>query len=1654
MSARLLWVSGWRSLSVYITLTLLACFAGLATASASAQAVWTQQNPAALPPARYNAALAYDAQTSQLLLFGGSNGSALLSDTWTWDGSNWTQQSPTNSPSARNGAAMAYDAQTGQVVLFGGEGPSGTLSDTWTWNGNNWTQQSPATSPGARAYMPAAYDAKHGQVVLFGGYNGLYLNDTWTWDGNNWTQQAPASSPGARDAAAMAYDTQTGQTVLFGGNYNGSTYLSDTWTWDGSNWTQQTPANSPPARELPSIAYDTQSGLVGLFGGIGSTFLNDTWSWDGTNWTQQSPTTSPSARAGTAMAYDAQSGTLTLFGGLPANRIVLNDTWTLQLGPPPSTTTLTASANPSDLGDAITFTAVVTAANGTPTGTVTLYDGANAIGQSSLGNGQATFSTSALTAGTHTITAQYAPDAPSFAPSSGTVSESIISLSSLASLNGNNTFTGNQTINGTLTATTFAGNGSGLTGVIAAGLNCANCVTNSMLSVPYALGDAQGGDALNALALGGNSASFFAPASGDPNYAPATGSPNYLATTGGTVTGPLSTASLLLPTGSTATAAQGFNSGPLDAAASLFNSNAGAAQNFLFRWQAEPAAGSNNTANPAATLNLLYGANGAPSETGLSVNGNGTINFAAGQTFPGVGSGTITGVTAGSGLTGGGSSGNVSLNVNESVVAFQSDLANGVNAAETFAGSAASAAQANAQTYANGTFLPLAGGTLTGALTGTTGTFAGNQQYTINAASTGTVFNSAAVYGNFNNTSASARGFGVFGSNNSPSGLGVFGSDSGVKGCCGPSAGVYGFSLNGYGVEGESNGGLSAGAFESDSPGTNILVGLNASRATLFSVDGNGIFHFAAGQTFPGTGTINGVTAGTGLSGGGANGIVSLSVNESVVAYQSDLTNGVNTAEAFATSAANTAQSNAEASASSTFLPLAGGTLTGSLTGTTANFSGNLALSATNGSGTAGVITLGGAPFLHDFGTQNTFVGQGAGNFTMAGTNNTASGYQAFVSNTTGSDNTANGFNSLASNTTGEYNTALGDKAGYTTTPANATTTGSNNTFLGYASGFETPTQWTNATAIGANSVVNANNSLVLGSINGVNGATSNVNVGIGTATPGYALDVQGGQINASGGLCIAGVCNTTWPSRGVISFNGRSGAVTAAANDYSFSQIGGSVGPTQLSGSYSNALTFSNASSTFAGNAATATNALALGGLAASNYATTGANTFTATQTIGTGNLALPNTASSGTSGVITLGGNPFIHSYGVQNTFLGQGTGNFTMTGSANMASGWMSLYKNTTGSRNMASGSAALYLNTTGSDNTAGGFAALESNTTGIQNTASGSGALETNSTGGGSTAVGYDALDFNTSGNGNTAVGLYSGMSQNFANANTTGSFNTFIGFGSGPGTSTQLTNATAIGDNAVVSSNNALVLGSIAGLNTATASVNVGIGTATPAYALDVESGQINASGGLCIAGACKTAWPAYSFSQISGNVGATQLSGSYSNALAFSNASSTFAGNAATATTAAIATNALALGGNAPSYYATIGANTFTGTQTMPAVAATGAAIVGSVQIGGGTVINEYVSVTQSIALPAINSSACTTFTTAAVTGFTPGASDTISLGIPGNLISVSGVFLMYQAYEKTTTASPSITIQVCNPTGARYKGGDSGTLRIDIFKH
>jgi len=132
---------------------------------------------------------------------------------------------------------------------------------------------------------------------------------------------------------------------------------------------------------------------------------------------------------------------------------------------------------------------------------------------------------------------------------------------------------------------------------------------------------------------------------------------------------------------------------------------------------------------------------------------------------------------------------------------------------------------------------------------------------------------------------------------------------------------------------------------------------------------------------------------------------------------------------------------------------------------------GNIVLGTSTAN--AGNILKGTVPFIHNFGTSNTFIGVGAGNLNMTGDTNTAGGHSALFSNTTGSDNTATGASALSANTTGFNNTASG---------ANAllfNTIGTSNTASGQSALFHNTTGGSNvATGVSAlqNNTDGANN--------------------------------------------------------------------------------------------------------------------------------------------------------------------------------------------------------------------------------------------------------------------------------------------------------------------------------------------------------------------------------------------------------------------------------------------------------------------------------------------------------------------------------------------------------------------------------------------------
>ncbi|MGB2605936.1 MAG: FG-GAP-like repeat-containing protein [Candidatus Sulfotelmatobacter sp.] len=103
-----------------------------------------------------------------------------------------------------------------------------------------------------------------------------------------------------------------------------------------------------------------------------------------------------------------------------------------------STTTLASSANPSNVGQSVTFTATVTpSSGGTPTGTVSLFDGSTNLGLFALNSsGIATVANKTLPVGANSINATYNGDASLTPSTSAALSQVVLGFSlSSTSLN-------------------------------------------------------------------------------------------------------------------------------------------------------------------------------------------------------------------------------------------------------------------------------------------------------------------------------------------------------------------------------------------------------------------------------------------------------------------------------------------------------------------------------------------------------------------------------------------------------------------------------------------------------------------------------------------------------------------------------------------------------------------------------------------------------------------------------------------------------------------------------------------------------------------------------------------------------------------------------------------------------------------------------------------------------------------------------------------------------------------------------------------------------------------------------------------------------------------------------------------------------------------
>jgi hypothetical protein len=250
---------------------------------------------------------------------------------------------------------------------------------------------------------------------------------------------------------------------------------------------------------------------------------------------------------------------------------------------------------------------------------------------------------------------------------------------------------------------------------------------------------------------------------------------------------------------------------------------------------------------------------------------------------------------------------------------------------------------------------------------------------------------------------------------------------------------------------------------------------------------------------------------------------------------------------------------------------MVGGTLTGGVLNAATQYQiGGLRMLAANGpfnngftilaasntflSENAGIMTMPSATLSSPSGKLNTFVGANAGKANTDGGVNSFFGAEAGLANTSGLQNSFFGVAAGRSNTTASNNSFFGVDAGL------SNSTGSDNAFFGAEAGRNNATgigntligvwaglgsnDFRNATAIGYRAHVDQSNSLVLGSISGVNSCEAitncgSVNVGIGTIRPATRLDVVSAASQIRFGDTMAdngGYLTSTETSQAIIS--------------------------------------------------------------------------------------------------------------------------------------------------------------------------------------------------------------------------------------------------------------------------------------------------------------------------------------------------------------------------------------------------------------------------------------------------------------------------------------------------------------------------------------
>jgi hypothetical protein len=156
---------------------------------------WTEVRAKLAPAARASHAMTYDALRSRVVSIGGYDENS-LADSWEWDGKTWARLK--DGPDILH-TAVAFDAPSNRMLVFGGFYHDGRTAQLWARTESAWTTLA-AAGPDARAEHRGVFAPGIG-FLIFGGIGGqgmsvaergrAKLNDLWAFDGTRWSRLDP-----------------------------------------------------------------------------------------------------------------------------------------------------------------------------------------------------------------------------------------------------------------------------------------------------------------------------------------------------------------------------------------------------------------------------------------------------------------------------------------------------------------------------------------------------------------------------------------------------------------------------------------------------------------------------------------------------------------------------------------------------------------------------------------------------------------------------------------------------------------------------------------------------------------------------------------------------------------------------------------------------------------------------------------------------------------------------------------------------------------------------------------------------------------------------------------------------------------------------------------------------------------------------------------------------------------------------------------------------------------------------------------------------------------------------------------------------------------------------------------------------------------------